>query len=60
MTNVTLADLRNSAEFLNSEEILHIFDGRKKEEMGFFVSIHFENEFMEFVKQLEVKKRAKK
>jgi hypothetical protein len=57
MIDATLASLRNSSEFFNTKEILHIYDGRKKEDLGYFVPKYFQKEFEAFVKDLEDKKK---
>lgn len=57
MINTTLANLRNSTSFFDTKEILHIFDGRKKEEIGYFVPKYFQKEFEEFVASVEQKKK---
>ncbi len=57
MIEATLANLRNSSKFFDTKEIIHIYDGRKKEDIGFFVPKFFEHEFLNFVKNIEQKKR---
>ncbi|WP_044415686.1 hypothetical protein [Halarcobacter anaerophilus] len=57
MINTTLANLRNSVNFFNTKEILHIFDGRKKEDIGYFVPKHFQKEFEEFIEKIEKEKK---
>jgi len=57
MIDATLASLRNSSQFFHTKEILHIYDGRKKEDLGYFVPKYFQKEFEAFVKDLEEKKR---
>lgn len=37
MNSITLAELRNSASFFNIDDIVTIVNGRKKEEVGYFV-----------------------
>ncbi|MFA6760252.1 MAG: hypothetical protein WCR69_04325 [Sulfuricurvum sp.] len=59
MNTITLADLRNPIEFFKTDEILHIVNGRKKEDIGFFVPIELKAEFLEFLEKIESKKRAK-
>lgn len=59
MINTTLANLRKSTSFFDTQEILHIFDGRKKEEIGYFVPKYFHKEFEEFIKTIEQKKKQK-
>ena len=35
MVEATLANMRNSSDFFKTDEIIHILDGRKKEDIGF-------------------------
>lgn len=56
MINSTLAELRNSKDFFNIKEVIHIFDGRKKEDIGYFIPTYFAKEFEEFFKKIEQKK----
>ena len=57
MITYTLADLRNSKDFFQKEEIIHIFDGRKKEDLGYFVPKYFAKEFHLFLEELEKKQK---
>jgi hypothetical protein len=57
MIDATLANMRNSSDFFKTDEIIHIFDGRKKEDIGFFVPKVFEVEFQKFVEKIEKKKK---
>jgi len=57
MIEATLAHLRKSSDFFKRDEIIHILDGRKKEEIGFFVPKIFEKEFLEFLTRIEKKKK---
>ncbi len=57
MLTFTLADLRNSKDFFKRNEIIRLFDGRKKEELGYFVPRHFSEEFRAFLEQLERKRK---
>lgn len=56
MINATLAELRNSKNFFNVQEVIHLFDGRKKEDIGYFIPKYFEKELKEFLEKLEHKK----
>lgn len=58
MINTTLANLRNSTSFFNTKEILHIFDGRKKEDIGYFIPKYFQKEVEEFIEKLEKDKKT--
>jgi len=57
MIDATLANMRNSKDFFKTDEIIHIFDGRKKEDIGFFVPKIFEDEFKKFIEKIEKKKK---
>ena len=59
MIEATLADMRNSSTFFKTDEIIHIFDGRKKEDIGFFVPQVFKDEFEKFIENIEKKKKMK-
>ena len=58
MKEATLADMRNSRNFFKTDEIIHILDGRKKENIGFFVPQMFKEEFEKFAERIEKKKRS--
>jgi hypothetical protein len=49
--------MRNSRTFFQTDEIIHILDGRKKEDIGFFVPQVFKEEFEKFVEKIEKKKK---
>ena len=57
MIETTLSNMRNSSDFFKTSEIIHILDGRKKEEIGFFVPIVFKEEFQKFIDKIEKKKK---
>ena len=57
MIEATLANMRKSSDFFKTDEIIHILDGRKKEDIGFFVPQVFEKEFKKFVDGIEKKKK---
>ena len=57
MIEATLADLRKSSDFFSTEEIIHILDGRKKEEIGYFVPKALKDEFNEFIQKVEKKRK---
>jgi len=59
MIEATMADLRKSISFFSSNEIIHIVNGRKKEEVGFFVPSVFRDEFKNFVDSIENRKKLK-
>ncbi len=57
MIEATLANMRNSSDFFKTDNIIKILDGRKKEEIGFFVPQIFKEEFQKFVESIEKKRR---
>ena len=57
MIETTLSNMRNSSDFFKTSEIIHVFDGRKKEEIGFFVPTVFKEEFQKFIDKIEKKKK---
>jgi len=57
MTNITLASLRNSTTFFNIDDVVTIVNGRKNEEVGFFVPKIFKEEFEKFANSLEKKRK---
>ncbi len=57
MIEATMADMRKSIDFFSKNEIIHLFNGRKKEEVGFFVPKVFKDEFYRFVNNLEKKQK---
>ena len=56
MIEATLANMRNSSDFFRTDNIIKILDGRKKEEIGFFVPQIFKEEFQKFVENIEKKR----
>ncbi len=57
MIEATLTNMRNSSDFFRTNTIIRILDGRKKEEIGFFVPQIFKEEFQKFVDTIEKKRR---
>ena len=57
MIEATLANMRNSSDFFKTDNIIKILDGRKKEEIGFFVPQIFKDEFQKFVDTIEKKRK---
>jgi Mg/Co/Ni transporter MgtE len=57
MINISLSSLRNSTNFFDIDDIATIVNGRKKEEVGFFVPKIYKKEFEEFSKELEKKRK---
>jgi len=57
MLEATLADLRKSSFFFEHDEIVHIINGRKKEEIGYFVPKSYKKEFLRFLEKVEKKRK---
>lgn len=57
MISISLSSLRNSTNFFDMDDIATIFNGRKKEEIGFFVPKKFKKEFELFSRELEKKRK---
>ncbi|MEA1956191.1 MAG: hypothetical protein U9N02_06815 [Campylobacterota bacterium] len=58
MIEATLADLRKSSSFFKTQEVIHIVNGRKKEDIGYFIPNILKDKFEIFLKDLEkVEKR---
>ncbi len=59
MINMTLTNLRNTSDFFDIDDVATIINGRKNEEIGYFVPRIFKEEFEEFTKQLQKKRKLK-
>lgn len=59
MIEATLADLRQSASFFKTKEVVHIVNGRKKEDIGYFVPNVLKDKFESFLQELEKDKKRK-
>jgi len=59
MISMTLSSLRNSTNFFDIDDIATIVNGRKKEEVGYFIPKIFKKDFEKFVLELEKKKKRK-
>jgi len=59
MINITLSNLRNNEDFFKINDIATIINGRKKEEVGFFVPTAFKEEFEAFIADIEKQKKQK-
>ena len=59
MINMTLSSLRNSTNFFEIDDVATIVNGRKKEEIGYFVPKIFKEEFEKFTLELEKKRKVK-
>lgn len=60
MIEATLAEIRKPETLYSyHDEIVHIIDGRRKEEVGFFVPKSMAKEFIVFIENIEkAKKRS--
>jgi hypothetical protein len=59
MISMTLSSLRNSTNFFKIKDIATIVNGRKKEEVGYFIPKTFKKEFEKFALELEREKKRK-
>jgi len=59
MLEATLADLRQSASFFKTTQVIHIVNGRKKEDIGYFVPNIFKEKFEKFLMELEKDKKRR-
>ncbi len=57
MIQATLADLRQSSTFFQTDDIIKIVNGRKKEEIGYFVPIALQETFENFLITLQQEKK---
>ena len=58
MISMTLSSLRNTTNFFDIDDVATIINGRKKEEIGYFVPKLFKEEFEKF--SIELQKKRKK
>ncbi|BAS68295.1 MAG: hypothetical protein DSY43_01055 [Gammaproteobacteria bacterium] len=59
MIQATMADMRKSVDFFQTDQVINIINGRKKQEIGYFVPNIFKADFLEFLKKIEQEKRLK-
>ncbi len=59
MINMTLTSLRNTTNFFDIDDVATIINGRKKEEIGYFVPKIFKEEFEKFSSELQKKRKRK-
>ena len=60
MNSITLAELRKSVDLFNIDDVVTIVNGRKKEEIGYFVPSSLKDEFEKFALELERKRKIAK
>jgi Mg/Co/Ni transporter MgtE len=54
---MTLSNLRNNTSFFKIDDVATIVNGRKKEEIGYFIPAIFKEEFEKFTQELEKNKK---
>ena len=59
MIEATLADLRQSSSFFKTKEVIHIVNGRKKEDIGYFIPNILKDKFQDFLLDLEKTEKRK-
>ena len=52
-----MADMRKSVDFFQTKQVINIVNGRKKQEIGYFVPNYFKTDFLKFLDELKKKKR---
>lgn len=57
MLQATMADMRKSVNFFQTNEVINIINGRKKQEIGYFVPSRFKADFLKFLAELNNKQR---
>ncbi|MEA3456520.1 MAG: hypothetical protein U9R26_08410 [Campylobacterota bacterium] len=59
MIEATLSNLRNSSDFFKTTQIIHIVNGRKKEDIGYFIPNILKDKFESFLDDLEKEEKRK-
>jgi len=59
MIEATLADLRQSSTFFKTKQVIHIVNGRKKEDIGYFIPNILKDKFEQFLNDLEKEEKRK-
>ena len=59
MISMTLTSLRNTTNFFDIDDVATIINGRKKEEIGYFVPKIFKDEFEKFTFELQKQRKRK-
>ncbi|NYT27303.1 hypothetical protein [Candidatus Thiodubiliella endoseptemdiera] len=59
MIQATMADMRKSVDFFQTDQVISIINGRKKQEIGYFVPNTLKTDFLKFLNELEKSKRLK-
>lgn len=58
MTEATLEDFRNSSSFSKTKDVIRIVNGKKEEDIGYFVPNYLKDKFESFL--VEMKKSEKR
>lgn len=58
MIEATLADLRQANRLTEWDDVVHLLDARKKNEVGFFVPAHLAESFLPFLQSYENRKKS--
>lgn len=53
-----LSDFRNPSFFMRQTDVIHIVDGRKKKEVGFFIPANLKDSFSSYLQQEEIRKKS--
>jgi predicted DNA-binding protein (UPF0278 family) len=57
MIESTLAEIRSSATMQSADDVVHIYDARKKREVGYFIPSSLKEEFESFLQRHEQKRK---
>lgn len=57
MIEATLSDFRNSQRFVGCSEVVHIVDGRKNQQIGYFIPTALAKDFESFLVDHEATKK---
>jgi len=57
MLEAKLSDFRNPSFFTSQTDVIHIVDGRKKKEIGFFIPASLKESFSSYLQQEDTKKK---
>lgn len=57
MLEAKLSDFRNPSFFTDQTDVIHIVDGRKKIEIGFFIPASLKDSFSIYLQQEETRKK---
>jgi len=57
MLEAKLSDFRNPSFFTDQTDVVHIVDGRKNKEVGFFIPANLRESFANYLEQEETRKK---